>query len=57
MYLLLSGLMPLTGALLAQLDLSGFVFGNTFLSAIATFLSTIVLQILNVLLYGGSATL
>lgn len=57
MHMILAGLLPLAGAVVASLDIDGFLVGNTFLSAVATFISTIIVQLFTVLFFGGSATL
>jgi hypothetical protein len=43
-------------AFLGQLDIDGFLLSQQFLSSLAQFISTLVLQILNLLLFGGLNT-
>jgi hypothetical protein len=57
MQALFAALAPSGAAILAQLDIDGFVMSQQFLSALAQFFSGIVLQLLSFFLFGGSATL
>jgi len=54
---MISGAGMLGMAVLAQLDVDGFLRSDTFLSALAQFISSIIVQVLNLLLFGGTATL
>lgn len=57
MQTMISGAGMLGMAVLAQLDVDGFLRSDTFLSALAQFISSIIVQVLNLLLFGGTATL
>jgi len=57
MHALVSAMWPSGAAALAQLDIDGFFRSTEFLTVFAQLLSAIVLQVLNLVLFGGSATL
>ena len=41
-------------AMLAQLDVNGFLLGDTFLTALANFISSLIFQLFSVFLYGST---
>jgi hypothetical protein len=57
MHAFVTSLLPASASALAQVSLDSFVRSDQFLTALAQLLSSIVLQVLNVFLFGGSATL
>ena len=57
MHAFITGLLPMGASMVGQVSLDSFVRSDQFLTALAHLLSSIVLQVLNVFLFGGSATL